>query len=126
MSVICPPDDREDEENPNDVIDRIVDEIIGDGLTQDYSPHRDSCRPLSDFDVEPWRYQCPDGECRSHQVIVRKKAGHSKTHREARVTMAEQDSLYIHRFRCDACSNVFDKPHDKKHGEQRTPEIDFP
>lgn len=76
-------------------------------------------RYLSDYGTDEWRYQCP--HCGAHTIVVRKMVGEELQHLEYRDAPAVERwmrSKEIKRFRCDACSETFDDPYDKKLGER--------
>lgn len=89
------------------------------GQSPSVSPNESRCGAptLSSFDVDPWRYQCP--ECETHSIAVRKKQGYAARHLERTDRYQERNDVYVHDFRCEICSAVFDEPYDKKEQKQR-------
>lgn len=77
---------------------------------------------INDFDVDLWRYQCPD--CENHYITVRRFYGHNHEHVEYQDSGAWERDLHIHRFRCRGCGGTFDRPFDKKHDERRHVDLD--
>jgi len=75
---------------------------------------------------QPWRFECP--ECGSTTVEIRKNGRDISplTYKEGQETTGfvdrwQKDQIHIHDYRCNACNAVFDKPRDKKTGQQTNP-----
>jgi len=68
--------------------------------------------------VHLWRYRCPNEDCRSTAIVVRRRIGARKQHREWENREGNKD-VAVAALRCERCPETFDAPYDSKRGVQR-------